>query len=184
MRKEFLRNRSYSVSPVPLRFKDIGRLYFRVRLLRDRLQHVRRCGVITKSFTHVDEEIFVSRCKHKTAAKLHRIFSQAMLFMSGGLSATAGLHIIAAQQMKQGSMAQANGLVGFAFVVDQQWELDSGFFTEETGVAGIAQSDSSQAGAFPLEFFFEFAQLRDMLSAEDSTVVAKKDQHGRSALPQ
>jgi hypothetical protein len=39
-------------------------------------------------------------------------------------------------------------------------------------------------GAFLLELFFEFAQLRDMLSAEDSTIVAKEHQHGRSALPQ
>jgi hypothetical protein len=132
----------------------------------------------------MDKEIFIPRRKHKTAAKLHRIFSQAMLLMSGGLGAAAGLQVISTKQVKQGSVAQANGLVGFAFVVDQQWELDSGFFTEESGVAGIAQSNSSQAGAFPLELFFEFAQLRDMLSAEDSTVVAKKDQYGRSALPQ
>ncbi|MCU1221096.1 MAG: hypothetical protein JWN42_2293 [Candidatus Angelobacter sp.] len=184
MRKEFLRNRSYSVSPVPLRFKDIGRLFLRVRLLRDRLQHVRRCGVVTKGFTHVDKEIFIPRRKYKTAAKLQRIFSQAMLLMSGGLGAAAGLQVISTKQVEQGSVAQADGLVGFAFVVDQQWELDSGFFTEESRIAGIAQSDSGQAGALPLELFFEFAQLRDMLSAEDSTVVAKKDQHGRSALPQ
>jgi hypothetical protein len=158
--------------------------FFGLGWLRDRLQHVRRCGVVTKGFTHVDKEIFIPRRKHKTAAKLERIFSQAMLLMSGGLGAAAGLQVISTKQVKQGSVAQADGLVGFAFVVDQQWELDSGFFTEESGVAGIAQSDSSQAGAFPHEFFFEFAQLRDMLSAEDSTVVAKKHQHGRSALPQ
>jgi hypothetical protein len=38
--------------------------------------------------------------------------------------------------------------------------------------------------AFLLELTFKFAQLRDMLSAEYSTVVTKKDHHGRSALPQ
>jgi hypothetical protein len=38
--------------------------------------------------------------------------------------------------------------------------------------------------AFLLELSFKFAQLRDVLSAEDSTVVTKKDHHGRSALPQ
>ena len=38
--------------------------------------------------------------------------------------------------------------------------------------------------AFLLEFGFEFAQLRDMLSAEDSTVMAKEDHHGGSTLPQ
>jgi hypothetical protein len=38
--------------------------------------------------------------------------------------------------------------------------------------------------AFPLELGFKFAQLRDMLSAEDSTIVPKEDHHGRSAFPQ
>ncbi len=38
--------------------------------------------------------------------------------------------------------------------------------------------------AFLLELGFEFAQLRDVLSAEDSTVMAEEDHHGRSSLPQ
>ena len=38
--------------------------------------------------------------------------------------------------------------------------------------------------AFPLELGFKFAQLRDVLSAEDSTVVAKEDHDGGSTLPQ
>jgi hypothetical protein len=38
--------------------------------------------------------------------------------------------------------------------------------------------------AFLLKLGFKFAQLRDVLSAEDSTVVAKEDHNGRSALPQ
>jgi hypothetical protein len=37
--------------------------------------------------------------------------------------------------------------------------------------------------AFLLELGFKFAQLRDVLSAEDSTVVAKKDHYGRLACP-
>jgi hypothetical protein len=38
--------------------------------------------------------------------------------------------------------------------------------------------------AFLLELGFEFAQLRDVLSAEDSTVMAKEDHYGRRGLPQ
>jgi hypothetical protein len=38
--------------------------------------------------------------------------------------------------------------------------------------------------AFFLELGFEFAQLRDVLSAKDSTIVTKKDHHGRPSLPQ
>jgi len=132
----------------------------------------------------VDEEVFVSGRKYKAAAKLQRIFPQAMLFVSGGLGATAGLHVVPTQQMEQGSVAQANSFVGLAFVIDQKRELDAVFFAKEFGVAGVAQANRGKTRAFLLELFFEFAQLRDMLSAEDSTIVAKEDQHGWSALPQ
>jgi hypothetical protein len=132
----------------------------------------------------VDEEVFISRRKDKAAAKLERIFSQAMLLVSGGLSATSGPHVVSTQQMEQGSVAQAESLIGLALVIDQKRELDAGFFAEEFGVAHIAQANHREMGALPLELFFEFAQLRDMLSAEDSTVVAEEDQHGGAALPQ
>ena len=156
----------------------------RISVLRDRLQHVCGRGVIAKSFTHVDEEIFVAGSKHKAAAKLQRIFAQPMLFVSCGLCPFAGLHVVFAQQVEQGSVAQANSLIRFAFVIDQERELDAGFLAEEPGIAGIAQANHGQMSAFLLELSFKFAQLRDVLSAEDSTVMTEKDHHGRSALPQ
>ena len=107
-----------------------------------------------------------------------------MLFVSCGFGPFARLQIVFAQQMEQGSVSQANGFIGFALVVDQQRKLDAGFLAEELGIARIAQADHGQMRAFFLELGFKFAQLRDMLSAEDSTVVAKKDDHGRSSLPQ
>jgi len=107
-----------------------------------------------------------------------------MLLVSGGLSTTAGLHVVSTQQVEQGSVPQANSFVGFALVVDQEGELDTSFFAKEFGVARVAQSNGGEMRALLLKLFFECAQLRDMLSAEDSTIVAKEDQHGRSALPQ
>ena len=154
------------------------------RFLRDRLQHVLGRGVVAESLAYVDEEVFVSGRKHKAAAELQRILPQAMLFVSGGLRTAAGLHVVPTQQVKQGSVAQPDSFVGLAFVIDQKRELDAVFFAKEFGVARVAQSNGGQVGAFPLELFFEFAQLRDMLSAEDSTIVAKEYQHGRCALPQ
>ncbi|HET9164977.1 MAG TPA: hypothetical protein VFP11_03190, partial [Candidatus Angelobacter sp.] len=62
--------------------------------------------------------------------------------------------------------------------------LDAGFLAEELGIARIAQADHGQMRAFFLELGFKFAQLRDVLSAENSTVMTKEDHHGRSALPQ
>lgn len=153
-------------------------------LLRDRLQHVRWRGVVAKSFTHVDEKVFITGRKHKAATQLQRIFSQAVLFVSSGLGAAAGLQIISTQEVEQGSVAQPDRFIGKTLVVDQQREVDPGFFTEEPGITQITQANHGKTGAFLLEFFFEFAQLRDVFSAEDSTVVAKEDEHRWSALPQ
>ena len=81
-------------------------------------------------------------------------------------------------------MTQADSLIGFALVIDQQRKLDAGSLAEELCIAGIAQTNNSEMSAFLLELGFECAQLRDVLSAEDSTVVAKKDHHCRLAFPQ
>ena len=132
----------------------------------------------------MDKQVPVPRREDKAASKLKRILAQAMLFVPGSLSAPARLHVVAPQKMEQGSVAQANSFIRFAFVVDQQREVDTGFFPEEPSVAHVAQSHSCQAGAFFLEFVFGCAQLRDMLAAENSAVVAEKNEHSRSALPQ
>ena len=81
-------------------------------------------------------------------------------------------------------MAQADSFVGLAFVVDEKRELDTRFLAKEFRIAGIAQSNNSETCAFLLEFFFECAQLRDMLAAKNSTIVAQKDQDGRPTFPQ
>jgi len=152
--------------------------------LSDCFQYVRGGGVIAKRLAYMDEEIFVSRRKHKAAAKLQRIFSQAMLLVSCGLGPFACCQIVFTQQVKESSLTQPNSFIGLAFVIDEKRKLDAGFLTEKPGIAGVAQSDDSKMSAFLLELGFKFAQLRDVLSAKDSTVVPKEDQHGRSRLPQ
>jgi hypothetical protein len=150
----------------------------------NRRQQIFRRGVVAEGLTHVDEEIFVSRRKHKAAAELQRIFAQAMLFVAGSLSASAGLHVVAAQQVEQGSVAQADSFVGLPLFVDQKRELDAGLLAEEPGVAEVAQADGGKTSAFFLECRFEFAQLRDMLGAKDSTIMAKENQHRGRGFPQ
>lgn len=181
------------VYSVPLRFKGFRLVICRSVLsafisgkvlgLCDCFQHVRWRGVIAKSLAYMDEQIFIAGRKHKAPAKLQRIFSQAMLFVSCGFCPFAGRQIVFAQQVKEGSLAQPNSFVGFAFVVDEKRELDAGFLAEKPGIAGIAQANRGKTGAFFLELGFKFAQLRDVLSAEDSTVMAQKDQYGRPRLP-
>jgi hypothetical protein len=152
--------------------------------LPDRRQHVFRAGVIAKRLAHVDEDIFIAGREDKAAPELQRVFAQAMLFMAGGLRAAAGLHVVAAQKMEEGSVAQFNRFIGFAFFIDQQRELDAGLLAKELGVAHVTQPHGRQACALLAKLFFKFAQLRDVLSAEDSTVMAKKYHDRRTALPQ
>lgn len=152
--------------------------------LYDCLQHVRRRGVVAKGFAHVDKEVFIPGRKHKAAAKLQGIFAQPMLLVSCCLCSFARLQVVFAQKVEQGSVFQPQSLICLAFVVDEKRELDAGFLAEEPGISGVAQAHHSQMSAFAFELGFRFAQLRDMLSAEDSTVVPKEDHHGRSAFPQ
>lgn len=107
-----------------------------------------------------------------------------MLLVSCGLGPFARLQIVFAQKVQQRSVAQANGFIGFTLVVDQERKLDAGFFAEEFGITGVAQADNGQMRAFLLKLSFKFAQLRDVLSAENSTVVTEEDHYGRPALPQ
>lgn len=107
-----------------------------------------------------------------------------MLLVSRGLRSFARLQIVFAQKVQQGSMAQPHSFICLAFVVDEKRELDAGFLAEEPGISGVAQADNSQMSAFTIELGFKFAQLRDVFSAEDSTVVPKKNHDGKSTLPQ
>ena len=152
-------------------------------VLGNRIQHVRGRGVVAKGLAHVDEEVLIPGRKNKAAAKLQRIFSQTMLLVSCCLRSFARLQVVFAQKMKQGSVFQSQRFIGLAFVIDEKRELNAGFLAEEFGITGVAQADDSQMSAFTHELGFKFAQLRDVLSAEDSTVMPKEDHHGRSTLP-
>ncbi len=59
-----------------------------------------------------------------------------------------------------------------------------GFLAKEPGIREIAQADGCQSGAFFAKLVFVFAQLRDVLSAEDSTIVPQEYHYRRSCTPQ
>jgi len=168
-----------SVPSVPPCFKG-----FAVFGLRDRLQQIFRARVVAEGFTHVDKKVFVAGREDKAAAKLQWVLAKAVLFVAGGLGAAAGLHVIAAQKVQQGSVAQSHGLICQALFVDQERELYAGFIAKEPGIAHVAQPHGCNVRAFLFEFFFECAQLRDMLATKNSTIVAQEHQDSRTALPE
>jgi len=132
----------------------------------------------------VGEEIHVSGGEDETAAELKGMVAEFLLAEAGGASAAAGGGVIAAEEMEQIGGSEAGDAVGFAIFVDEKGERDARLLAEDSGVAEIAQADGGTARALGAERRFIFAQPGDVLAAEDSTVVAEKDQDGGGVGPQ
>jgi hypothetical protein len=86
--------------------------------------------------------------------------------------------------MKEGSVAKLDGPVGLAALVHQKGKGDPGVLAKMFGMGEISQANSGEAGSSLPEGSFLLAQLRDVFPAENSAVVAKEDDHGRSLRPQ
>jgi hypothetical protein len=80
--------------------------------------------------------------------------------------------------------AQVGDGISLAMLVNQQRKSDARFFAENPCIVAIAQADGGESGAFVPEGRFVFAQLRDVLAAKNSAIVAKKNDDGRLILPQ
>jgi hypothetical protein len=78
---------------------------------------------------------------------------------------------------------QFRGTVGFALFVDQQWEGDAGVFPKMASVVEVAQADRDKPGALARKSLLVFAQLRDVLAAEDSAVVTKEHNYRWRVCP-
>jgi hypothetical protein len=79
---------------------------------------------------------------------------------------------------------EVGDFVGLAMLVDEKGEVDSGFLLEKAGVVCIAEADGGERGALFAEGLLVFAQLRDVLAAENSAVVAKEDEDGGIRFPE
>ena len=129
-------------------------------------------------------KIDISRTEHETAAELKRVPAVALLLMACRPGAASRLRIIAAKQMQQVGFPQPNSAVSTALLIDEEREPDSGFLPENTRVVAISQPYGSQVRSFLFELVLMFTQLRDVLAAKKSAIVAKKDDDGRSTFPQ
>ena len=78
----------------------------------------------------------------------------------------------------------SRGAIGSSFGIDQEREGDAGLLAKQARVVHIAEADCGQRGSGLLELALVFAQLRDVLAAEDSTIVAQKNYHGGMLLPE
>jgi hypothetical protein len=91
--------------------------------------------------------------------------------------------IFASQEMQKVSGLQFRGAVGLAGFIHQQREGDARFFAEHPSVIAVSEANRGKRSTLIRERLLMFAQLRDVLAAKDSSVVAEKNQHGRLRVP-
>jgi hypothetical protein len=132
----------------------------------------------------VGEAIDIPWAKDETTAQLKGIQPKFVLTMPGDASAIAALEIVAAKYVKHIGDAQVGEFVSLALLVDKQGKVDSRIFLENTRVVAIAKADGCEGSTFVEEGLLVFAQLRDVLTAKNSSIVAKKNDDCRLVLPQ
>jgi len=132
----------------------------------------------------VPVQVNIAGSENKAASELKRILAQLVLPVSSSRGPFPRLGIVAAQKMQERALQQADGAISLPLGVDQKWEADSSLLAKNLSVVSVAETNGSQPRTFVSERLFVAAQLRDVLAAEYSAVVAQEDDDGRSRLPQ
>jgi hypothetical protein len=141
-------------------------------------------GVVAEGFAEVCEAVDVVRAEDEGAAELERIATKFVLVVACGAGSFSALEIVAAEEMENVGGFEVGDFVGLAMLVDEQGEVNAGFLLEDAGVVGVAETDGGEGGALFTEGLLVLAQLRDVLAAKDSAVVAKEDEDGGIVLPE
>ena len=129
------------------------------------------------------EAIDIAGAEDEGSAQLERITAKFVLAMAGGFGALAALEIVPPEEVEDVGGLEIGDFIGLATIVDEQGKVDAGFLLEDAGVVGVAEADGGEGGALFVEGLLVFAQLRDVLAAEDSPVVAEEDHDGRIVFP-
>ena len=77
--------------------------------------------------------------------------------------------------MEQVGGSQACCAISRALLVHQQRKRDTRLFAKRAGIGLVSEPNRGQARALLQESLFVIAQLRDILTAEDSSVMAQED---------
>jgi hypothetical protein len=132
----------------------------------------------------VGETIDISRGEDEAAAELKGILAKFVLLVAGGAGALAAFEIVAAKQVKEIGGTQISDGIRLTFFIHEQGKRDAGFFEEKACIVAVTKTDGGERSAFVQEGLLVFAQLRDVLAAKDSAIVAKKNNNRGLALPQ
>jgi hypothetical protein len=128
-------------------------------------------SVVAERFADVREAVDVARSEDKAPSKLKRVLPRFVLAMAGCPRARSSRGVVTAKQMQEVRGLQSCGSISQPLLVDQQRKRDPRFLAEEPRVLAVPQSDGGQPGSPFLECFLVLAQLRDVLTTEDSAVV-------------
>ena len=129
------------------------------------------------------EPVHVAWTENEAATKLKGISPPAMLLMTSRASTDSGMRVVRPQYMQNICTPQTGRTVSQPVIVNEQRKSNAGFFPKKPRIVPIAQPDCCQFCTLVLECGFVFAQLRDVLTAEDSAVVTEKDDHRRLLFP-
>lgn len=140
--------------------------------------------VVAEGFAHVRKPVDIARSKNKASSQLKRIFAQTVLPHADGLRPFTRPGIIPTQQMKEVCLLECKRLVGLALIVNEERERDPCLFAEMAGVADVSEANCHQFDAALTELLLIVTQLRDVLAAENSTVVTQENDDRRRVGPQ
>ena len=107
-----------------------------------------------------------------------------MLLVPGFARSLARFRIVLAEQVKNVAGFQLRDVVRLAFFIDQQWKSDARFLAKLARVDRVAKPDRGERSSFLANGLLVGAQLRDVLAAENSSVMAQKNNHRGLFVPQ
>ena len=140
--------------------------------------------IVTERPAYVHVYIHIAWSEDKAPAELERVLAETVLAIAGRAGASAGPGVVSSQKVQDVGLSETGGAVGEALPVDQEREGDAGFIPEEAGIVPVTQANGGEVRAFLFESQLVVAQLRDVLAAEDSTVMAQEHEHGWTLFPE
>ena len=128
--------------------------------------------VVAESLAYVSVNIYIAWSKDETSAQLEWVLAQLVLLVTGRFGTCSHRSVVTSKQMQKIRFLETRHSIRLPLFVDEQRKSDAGLFAEELCVGSIAQSHSRQIYSSFAEGLFVFAQLRHVLTAENSAVVA------------
>ena len=146
-------------------------------------QNIRNARVVAKRLADMREAVNIAGAKNEACTKLEGIFAEFMLTVARCVGTFARNGVVATQQVKQVRALQFGGAVRGAIHINQKRKRNASLFPECSRIMKIAHPNRSDISSARLDFTLMLAQLRDVLAAKHSAVMAQKNDHGWLRLP-